>query len=84
MIKDITKYQWQLRDSDDGVFIRYDDHIDKDNKGRYNTTVIVKATVVADYLYIQTKSGSVYKLAVDMLRYPMHALQLKIRFGVDL
>ena len=41
-IYDASRYSWQLRENTSGgVFIRYDDVISSDNKGRYNTSSLV-------------------------------------------
>ena len=84
-IYDMTKYSWQLRKTaSKEVFIRYDEHIDENNKGRYNTSVVVDASVHEGKLKVTTKSGSVYWFNTHKCAFPMHLLSLTLRFGMEL
>lgn len=82
---DCQKYNWQLRESaDNRVFIRYDSlPIDKDNKGRYNTSALVKVEA-NEYgqIRITTQSGSIYGFHASKCVHPMHLIALTMRFGV--
>lgn len=82
---DARSYNWQLRESDSGIFIRYDDQvIDKDNKGRYNTSTVVKVETNSNHeIRFTTKSGSQYYFSISKCVYPMHLLTLTMKFGVE-
>ncbi len=81
---DCRGYTWQLRENTDGgVFVRYDNTISSGNKGRYNTSAVVRAEVVGDNLRVTTKSGSTYYFAKDKIAHPMHLVALSMRFGVE-
>ena len=82
-IYDMTRYSWQVRDSESGMFIRYDDVISSNNKGRYNTSLLVSVETANDRVVCTTKSGSVYYFDVSKCVYPMHLLSLTMRFGVE-
>ena len=84
-VYDARKYAWQVRESSDGgIFIRYDTEINSDNKGRYNTSQVIKVeTNNAGEVRFTTKSGSEYYFVVSKCVYPMHLLSLTMRFGVE-
>ena len=82
-IYDASRYSWQVRDSESGMFIRYDDVISSENKGRYNTSSIVSVETNGGMLKFTTKSGSVYYFSQSKCVYPMHLLALQMRFGVE-
>lgn len=84
-IYDARKYDWQVREAADGsVFIRYDDQaIDATNKGRYNTSSVVKVETNNDgQVRFTTRSGSLYYFRTDKCVHPMHLLSLTTKFGV--
>ena len=82
-IYDASRYSWQVRDSESGMFIRYDDVISSDNKGRYNTSPLVSVEAANDLVICTTKSGSVYYFRQSKCAFPMHLLSLAMRFGVE-
>lgn len=85
-VYDVSKYNWQVRETNDGgVFIRYDDQtIDSTNKGRYNTSSVVKVeTNGGGQVRFTTQSGSQYYFTISKCAYPMHLLALTTRFGVE-
>lgn len=74
---------WQIREGDDGVFIRYSEvEIDSNNKGRGVTSTIVSAEERNGTFRFITKSGSVYYFDEEKIAYPMQLLALKLRFGI--
>jgi hypothetical protein len=82
----VLAYAWQVRERADGrVFIRYDSlPIDSDNKGRYNTSPIVKVeTNNVGQVRFTTESGSQYYFTVAKCVYPMQLLALTMKFGVE-
>jgi hypothetical protein len=84
-IYDARKYNWQVREAHDGsVFIRYDNNvIDATNKGRYNTTSIIKVETNNNAeVRFTTQSGSLYYFRVNKCVHPMHLLALTTKFGV--
>jgi hypothetical protein len=83
---DLRGYNWQIRETTDGgVFIRYDDRIiDNDNKGRYNTSPVIKVETNSSHeVRFTTKSGSQYYFKASKCAFPMHLLALTMRFGVE-
>ena len=83
-IYDASKYSWQVRElADGGVFIRYDDVVSSDNKGRYNTSSLVSVESHDGKIICTTKSGSIYYFSVSKCAFPMHLLALQMRFGVE-
>lgn len=83
-IYDASRYNWQVRENTSGgVFIRYDDVISSENKGRYNTSPLVSVETAADKIICTTKSGSVYYFDIAKCAFPMHLLALQMRFGVE-
>ena len=81
---DLRGYNWQVRElPDGGIMIRYDDQvIDNNNKGRYNTSPVVKVeTNQYHEIRFTTRSGSQYYFSVGKCVYPMHLLALQMRFG---
>jgi len=84
-IYDASKYSWQVRElTDGGVMIRYDDTISSTNKGRYNTSSLVSVESHDDKIICTTKSGSIYYFSVSKCAFPMHLLNLTMRFGVEI
>ena len=84
---DFRECNWQVRELADGsVMIRYDDRIiDSDNKGRYNTSPVVKVeTNQYHEIRFTTKSGSQYYFRISKCVYPMHLLALQMRFGIEI
>lgn len=81
----VLAYAWQVRERADGrVFIRYDNEINENNKGRYNTSTIVKVeTNSVGQVRFTTESGSQYYFTVEKCVYPMHLLTLTMKFGVE-
>lgn len=83
-IYDASRYCWQVRENTSGgVFIRYDDIISSDNKGRYNTSSLVSVESHGDKIICTTKSGSIYYFSVSKCAFPMHLLNLTMRFGIE-
>lgn len=83
---DARACNWQVRETENGnIFIRYDSlPIDSDNKGRYNTSTVVKVeTNNVGQVRFTTESGSQYYFTVEKCVYPMHMLGLTARFGVE-
>lgn len=83
---DARNYNWQVRETPDGrVFIRYDSlEINDDNKGRYNTSPVVKVeTNSVGQVRFTTKFGSQYYFTVSRCVYPMQLLALTMKFGVE-
>ena len=85
-IYDFRGYNWQVRELADGIMIRYDDLIiDADNKGRYNTSPVVKVeTNQYHEVRFTTRSGSIYYFSVSKCAFPMHLLALQMRFGIEI
>ena len=84
---DFRECNWQVRElPDGGIMIRYDDQvIDNDNKGRYNTSPVIKVeTNQYHEIRFTTRSGSQYYFSVGKCAFPMHLLALQMRFGVEL
>ena len=83
---DARNYNWQVRETPSGrLFIRYDDHdINEDNKGRYNTSPIIKVeTNSVGQIRFTTQSGSQYYFTINKCVYPMQLLALTMKFGVE-
>lgn len=83
---DFRECNWQVRElPDGGIMIRYDDQlINSTNKGRYNTSRVVKVETNNNHeIRFTTKSGSQYYFRVGKCVYPMHLLALQMRFGVE-
>lgn len=83
---DAREYNWQVRETENGnLFIRYDDQeIDENNKGRYNTSPIIKVeTNNVGQVRFTTKSGSQYYFTISNCVYPMQLLALTMKFGVE-
>lgn len=81
---DARKFNWQVRESENGVFIRYDSlPINSTNKGRYNTSTIVAVSNNSGDMVVTTQSGSQYRFAVAKCAFPMHLLSLTMKFGVE-
>ena len=83
---DFRECNWQVRElPDGGIMIRYDDRvIDNDNKGRYNTSPVIKVeTNQYHEVRFTTRSGSQYYFKVSKCVFPMHLLALTMRFGVE-
>ena len=79
-------YEWQLRNTENGIMIRYDSEpINANNKGRYNTSTLVdvKATKNKNVFRATTKSGSEYLFDMTKCSKPMHLVALKSRFHFD-
>ena len=77
------EYAWQLRELSDGrVFIRYDHQVSTTNKGRYNTSPIIKVETNNGQIRFTTQSGSQYVFRVDKVAKPMHLIALSMKFGV--
>jgi hypothetical protein len=84
-IYDVRKYNWQVRQgADESLFIRYDEvDIDDSNKGKYNTSSVVKVeTNDGGEVRFTTRSGSIYYFRTDKCVHPMHLLALTTKFGV--
>lgn len=82
---DAQAYAWHLRELSDGrIFVRYDNEINFNNKGRYNTSPIVKVeTNNVGQIRFTTQSGSQYIFRTDKCARPMNMLMLTARFGVE-
>lgn len=83
---DARACNWQVRETENGsIFIRYDSlPIDSDNKGRYNTSTVVKVETNHNHeIRFTTKSGSVYYFSINKCAFPMHLLSLTMKFGVE-
>ena len=83
-IYNACRYCWQVRENTNGgVFIRYDDVISSENKGRYNTSSLISVETAGDKLICTTKSGSIYYFSLNKCAFPMHLLSLTMRFGIE-
>ena len=83
---DCRECNWQVRElPDGGIMIRYDDRvIDNDNKGRYNTSPVIKVETNSSHeVRFTTRSGSQYYFKASKCAFPMHLLSLTMRFGVE-
>lgn len=83
---DVREYNWQVRETENGnIFIRYDDQeINSANKGRYNTSSVIKVEVNSNHeIRFTTKSGSQYYFRINKCAFPMHLLSLTMKFGVE-
>lgn len=83
---DARACNWQVRETESGnVFIRYDSlPIDSDNKGRYNTSTVVKVETNSSHeVRFTTKSGSQYYFRINKCAFPMQLLALTMKFGVE-
>lgn len=82
---DARTYNWQVRKMPDGrVFVRYDSlPIDNNNKGRYNTSPIVRAETHHNEIRFITQSGSQYYFSVSKCAHPMQLVALTLKFDVE-
>lgn len=83
---DARACNWQVRETENGnIFIRYDSlPIDSDNKGRYNTSTVVKVETNTNHeVRFTTKSGSQYYFRINKCAFPMQLLALTMKFGVE-
>lgn len=82
---DVRAYNWQVRKLHDGrVFVRYDSlPIDEKNKGRYNTSPIVKVETNNNEVRFTTQSGSQYYFNVSKCAHPMQLVALTLKFDVE-
>ena len=82
---DARTYNWQVRKMPDGrVFVRYDSlPIDEKNKGRYNTSPIVKVETNNNEVRFTTQSGSQYYFNVSKCAHPMQLVALTLKFDVE-
>ena len=82
---DAQAYAWHLRELSDGrIFVRYDNEINENNKGRYNTSPIIKVeTNRSQQIRFTTQSGSQYIFRTDKCAHPMNIILLTARFGVE-
>lgn len=83
---DARACNWQVRETENGnIFIRYDSlPIDSDNKGRYNTSTVVKVETNSNHeVRFTTKSGSQYYFRINKCAFPMQLLALTMKFGVE-
>lgn len=82
---DARTYNWQVRKLPDGrVFVRYDSlPIDGNNKGRYNTSPIVRVETRNNEVRFTTQSGSQYYFNVSKCAHPMQLVALTLKFDVE-
>lgn len=83
---DVRAYNWQLRElPGHRIMVRYDSlPIDQSNKGRYNTSAVVKVeTNSANDVRFTTQSGSQYVFKVEKCAHPMQLIALTLKFDVE-